>query len=72
MSLNQLDCDSIISLQLLQNPDCASQYNADQFSILAKARTQFHVAALEATLMLEMARADFFWAPTAHEPEPLV
>ena len=46
--LNQLECDSAIRLLLLQNPDCAAQYHDRQFSILAKARTQFHLAALEA------------------------
>ena len=46
--LNQLECDSAIGLHLLQNPDCAAQYHYRQFSILAKARTQFHLAALEA------------------------
>ena len=46
--LNQLECDSAIGLHLLQNPDCAAQYHYRQFSILAKARTQYHLAALEA------------------------
>ena len=47
-SLNQLECDSAIGLLLLQNPDCPAHYHDRQFSILAKARTQFHLAALEA------------------------
>ena len=46
--LNQLGCDSVIGLYLLQNPDCAAQYHDRQFSILAKATTHFHLAALEA------------------------
>ena len=46
--LNQLECDSAIVLHLLQNPDCAAQYHERQFSILAKSRTQLHLAALEA------------------------
>ena len=46
--LNQLECDSAIGLHLLQNLDCAALYHDLQFSILAKARTQFHLAALEA------------------------
>ena len=46
--LNRLECDSSIGLHLLQNRDCAAHYHDRQFSILAKARTQFHLAALEA------------------------
>ena len=42
--LNQLECDSAIGLHLLQNPDCAARYHDRQFSILAKARTQFYLA----------------------------
>ena len=48
-SLNQQDCDSAIGLHLIQNPDCASHCHIDQFSILAKARTIFHLGTLEAT-----------------------
>ena len=43
------NCDSAIGLHLLQNDECAKIYNDQQFSILAKARTPFHLAALEAT-----------------------
>ena len=46
--LNQSECDSAIGLHILQNPDCAAQYHVRQFSILAKARTQLHLAALKA------------------------
>ena len=49
--LNQLDCDSAIGLHLIQHPDCASHYHIDQFSVLAKARTIFHLGALEATFI---------------------
>ena len=49
--LNQLDCDSAIGLHLIQHPDCASHYHIDQFSVLAKARTNFHLGALEATFI---------------------
>ena len=45
--LNQLEWDSAIGLHLLQNPDCAARFHDRQFSILAKARTRFHFAALE-------------------------
>ena len=41
-------CDTAIVLHLLRNPDCAAQYHDRQFSILVKARTQFHLAALKA------------------------
>ena len=32
----------------MENPDCAAQYLERQFSILTKAKTQFHLAAQEA------------------------
>ena len=43
------NCDSAIGFYLLQNDEYAKFYNDQQFSILAKARTPFHLAALEAT-----------------------
>ena len=43
------NCDSAIGLHLLQNDECTEFYNDQQFSIFAKARTPFHLAALEAT-----------------------
>ena len=43
------NCDSAIGLHLLQNDERAKFYNDQQFSILAKARSPFHLAALEAT-----------------------
>ena len=43
-----MECDSAIGLHLLQNPDCTAHYRDRQFSILAKARTRFHLAAVEA------------------------
>ena len=43
------NCDFAIGLHLLQNDECAKFDNDQQFSILAKARTPFHLAALEAT-----------------------
>ena len=42
-------CVSAIGLHLMQNPECATQYSNDQFSILAKARSMFHLSVLEAT-----------------------
>ena len=33
----------------MKNPECATQYSNDQFSILAKARSIFHLSVLEAT-----------------------
>ena len=46
--LNQSECDLAIGLHLLQNPDCAAHTHDRQFLILAKARTQFRLSALEA------------------------
>ena len=34
---------------LLQNPTCASEYNDNKFSILARNRTSFHLSTLEST-----------------------
>ena len=42
-------CGSAIGLHLMQNPECATQYSNNQFSILAKARSVFHLSVLEAT-----------------------
>ena len=42
-------CGSVIGLHLTQNPECATQYSNDQFSILAKARSMFYLSVLEAT-----------------------
>ena len=33
----------------MQNLECATQYSNDQFSILAKARSMFHLSVMEAT-----------------------
>ena len=51
ISVTQQQCDSAIGLHLLQNKACAIHFNNQQFSILAKARTPFHLAALEATFI---------------------
>ena len=45
----QQQCVSAIVLHLLQNPEFATQYSDDQFSIFAKARSMFHLLVLEAT-----------------------
>ena len=42
---------STIGQHLLDNPECASHYNDDKFSILARARSLFHLSALEATFI---------------------
>ena len=42
-------CGSAIGLHLMQNPESATQYSNDQFSILAKAISMFHLSVLEAT-----------------------
>ena len=34
---------------LKQNPECDTQYSNDQFSILAQAKSTFHLLVLEAT-----------------------
>ena len=40
-------CDSAIGQHLLENPDCAKNYNGDMFRIIGKARSLFHLAVLE-------------------------
>ena len=41
---------SAIRLYLMQNPESATLYCNDQFSILAKASSKFHLSVLETTL----------------------
>ena len=43
------DCDSAIGQLLLDNDRCALNYNDKRFSILAAARSSFHLNLLEAT-----------------------
>ena len=40
-------CDSAIGNHLLHNHKCASHYKDDQFFILSKARSDFHLSVLE-------------------------
>ena len=40
-------CDSAIGQHLLENPDCAKNYNGDMFRIIGKSRSSFHLAVLE-------------------------
>ena len=40
---NQLEYDSAFGLHSSQNPDCAAHYHNRRFSILAKAKTHFHL-----------------------------
>ena len=42
---------SAIGQHLLNNEKCASHYDDNQFSILAKGRTLFHLSTLEATFI---------------------
>ena len=42
-------CDSAIGQHLLENEECAKHYNDTQFSILATARSSFHLSVLKAT-----------------------
>ena len=43
-----------IGQHLLDNPKCASHYNDDKFSILARGRSFFHLFASEATFLLNL------------------
>ena len=63
--LNQLECDLAIGIHLLQSPDCAAHYHERQFSILAKARAQFHLAALEA-IFIETQQPILCWQKEFH------
>ena len=42
-------CDSAIGQHLLENEECAKHFNDAQFSILATARSSFHLSVLEGT-----------------------
>jgi len=44
-------CDSAIGLHLFQNKQCANNYNYQQFSFLARARSAFYLLALETTFI---------------------
>ena len=48
-SSSSVYCDSAIGQHLLENEECAKHYNDAQFSILAAARSSFHLSVLEAT-----------------------
>ena len=43
--------ESAIGQHLLDNAECALYYNKDKFSVLARARTSFHLSVLEATFI---------------------
>ena len=43
------ECDSAIGQHLLENDQCAANYNDDQCSILDTARSLFHLSLLEAS-----------------------
>ena len=51
MTTTILDLDSAIGLHLLQNKECAQNYNHETFSVLAKGRSSFHLCTLEATFI---------------------
>ena len=40
-------CDSAIGQHLLENPDCAKNYNCDMFRNIGKARSSFVLAVLD-------------------------
>ena len=44
-----LECDSVIGQHLIENDQCAANYNEDQFSIRDTARSRFHLTLLEAS-----------------------
>ena len=48
-STSSVYCDSAIGQHLLENKECAKHFNDAQFSILATARSSFHLSVLEAT-----------------------
>ena len=48
---NNPDCDSAIGQHLLDNEQCAANYNNKHFKILAVARNSFHLCLLEATFI---------------------
>ena len=43
------ECDSAIGQHLIENDQCAANYNDDQFSILDTAHSPFHLSVLEAS-----------------------
>ena len=43
--------ESAISQHLLDNAECALHWNKDKFFVLARARTSFHLSALEVTFI---------------------
>ena len=43
------ECDQAVGQHLLENDQCAANYNDDQFSILDTARSHFHLSLLEAS-----------------------
>ena len=45
------DCDPVIGQHLLDNEQCAANYNDKRFKILAVARNSFHLCLLEATFI---------------------
>ena len=48
---NNPDCDSTVGQYLLDNKQCAANYNDKRFKILAVARNSFHLCQLEATFI---------------------
>ena len=50
-SVSNLNSDSAIGLHLLQNKNCADDYNNNMFTILATGRSSFPLATLEATFI---------------------
>ena len=51
LKCNNSDCDSAEGQHLLDNEQCAANYNDKRFKILAVARNSFHLCLLEATFI---------------------
>ena len=48
---NNIDCDSAVGQHLLDNEQCAANYNDKRFKILVVARNSYHLCLLEATFI---------------------
>ena len=44
---SKVNCESAIGQHLLTNPECAKTYTGDNFRIIGKARSSFHLSVLE-------------------------
>ena len=51
MQPTQVEHASAIGQHLIENSDCAANYNAGQFTVIAKGRSRFHLSCLEAVFI---------------------